>query len=91
MNTTRTVSVWLANDEPMYHEALERARVAIGKNMEDDELDRDSAVDDLAADLKDWIGGLRPVKKGLFGDLLNDALSEVDWYDVAADFIDDDE
>jgi hypothetical protein len=89
IDATRTVSVWLANDEPLYHEAQARAREAVNENTDDDALDRDGAVADLAENLKDWIGELRPVRDGLFGELLNDALADVDWHDVADDFVED--
>lgn len=75
---TRTVTMWLNNDEDSYHSALEI--VERNGNIWDaaDELEeRISAVVDLYAD-----AGM----SGVLVELLRSTLREVDWEEVARDF-----
>lgn len=76
MTATRSVSIWLANDEGLYNATIELANSVVSKS-------------DLADEIKSYIGNLweeSGANNGLFGDLMNSALTDVDWDDVAGDF-----
>lgn len=51
----------------------------------------DRAKLDLADALKEWIEEMNPLgsEASVFSDLLNAALGEVDWYEIAENFLDD--
>jgi hypothetical protein len=71
MDATRTVGIWLGNDEGMYYAALEAAR--------------DDGPEDAIRELVHEIIGLDHLD-GLALDLMTDALEAVDWAELAADF-----
>jgi hypothetical protein len=72
---TWLVGLWLDNDERLYHESQRIARRA---------KDRYEAGQEFKA----WIEDMSPLADSadLFTDLINAALSEVDWYEVADHF-----
>jgi len=74
---TWCVNLWLTNEEGDYKHWRARAR----------RLDKA----DLAAELKEEVSaGCDEIElPGMMRDLLNASLSEVDWYEVAAAFIDE--
>lgn len=76
---TWVVNLWLANDEGLYIEATDRATNA------------DGDVYDLAQDFKSWVcDDLAPDLGASFAaDLLNAALSEVDWNEIATSWLED--
>ena len=49
----------------------------------------DNPTSHLAETIKDWIEGLNPLadKAGLFSDLINAALNEVNWHEIAENFL----
>jgi len=68
---TWAVALWIDNEEPTYHYRCLLARQAID-------------VYELSQTLKAWVERLAPdLGASLFSDLLNAALSEVDWYEIA--------
>jgi hypothetical protein len=68
---TWNVALWIDNEQDLYKDAKEMAR-------------RAKSTGHLAHDLKDWIGEMAPdLGATMWADLLNAALSEVDWYEIA--------
>ena len=68
---TWNVALWIDNEEGSYHERKDLARHA-------------NSVGDLADRLKGWIEEMAPdLGATMYADLLNAALSEVDWYEIA--------
>ena len=67
---TWCVSLWIENEEPSY---LYSRELVAGKDK-----------GDAAQALKEWITEASPLTDAtLYTDLLNAALSEVDWYEIA--------
>jgi hypothetical protein len=79
---TWLVALWINNDQGTQETALDMAREC--KNNE-------HANYDVSHQLKDWIEEQNPLNDNadLFTDLLNAALSEVDWYEIAESFLND--
>lgn len=76
---TWVVCLWIDNTEGDYRYWREIAEEA----LESADGDRDQARTDLADLLKDALNEAAPSVEGLWADLLQGALSEVDWYEVA--------
>jgi hypothetical protein len=83
------VNLWLSNEQGSYEYWRELAREAWQDAEATDILTREQvACDSLAARLKDEIEEHNPCSDaGLYADLLNAALSDVDWYEVAEAFL----
>lgn len=80
---TWCVNLWLSNDEGSYHYWRQEA----GRHWKED---REDARGNFAWQLKNELEEASPLKEAsLFSDLLNTALSEVDWYEVADAFLED--
>jgi hypothetical protein len=88
---TWNVALWLANDEWSYNLTRDMARNA-----------RDSAADlperfgdargNLANELETMVKDSAPdLSASMFSDLLGAALSEVNWYEIAGNLLDDDD
>ena len=91
---TWAVALWIDNDQGTYnwsrylaeevrdHRPQARARVG-----EDQERERD-ATGQLAENLKDWMEESMPdLEASLWSDLLSAAFSEVDWYEIAENYL----
>lgn len=80
---TWCVHLWLSNEEGSYRYWREEAERHQRRN-------RDDARNILARQLKSELEEASPLEEAsLFSDLLNAALSEVDWYEVADAFLED--
>lgn len=74
---TWAVALWIDNEQGSYQEARSMARQARDKYS-------------LADSLKEWIGECAPeIEATLYSDLLNAALSEVDWTEIAEHYADE--
>ena len=83
---TWNVALWIDNEPGSYHERCEMAQQAYDDNLDD----LDSAKSDLAKRLEEWVDEMKPdLGASMFSDLLGAALSEVDWYEIAENFLDD--
>ena len=88
---TWAVKLWLDNEEGSYHHWNEASISAWEATDEDDsQEDRKSeAAQELAGQLKSELEDACPDVQGLWADLLNAALSEVDWHEIATAMIED--
>jgi hypothetical protein len=91
---TWCVSLWIDNDKGMYYTARDMA-AGMGERIQDG-VSVDDARYDLADQLKDWIDEVAEMtcpgsREGasFVSDLLGAALSEVNWYEIAENKLDD--
>jgi hypothetical protein len=76
---TWAVALWLDNDEYTTNEWIPELVREAYKHTDDDT----EAISDVATTLKEHHEESMPELGGVFRDLLNTALSEVDWYELA--------
>ena len=76
---TTAVRLWMGNDEGLYH----TARELVAEALENDE--------DAGTYLEAEMLEMKPDVEGVWADLLDSALSEVDWEAVAEDFMPDED
>ena len=93
---TWAVNLWLSNDEGLYQQSLETAKLGLIRADDDpnvtngiwtqEQADRFNVADAF----KQWVamteedeGGLVPDLEGLSADLLGYALDQVDWHEIA--------
>ena len=90
---TWAVKLWMDNDEGSYRYWRERTTEIWGDQDEDDSDRSWHARRDLADDLKDFHADQLPdaVNGTVFSDLLNAALSDVDWLEIADSLLHDEE
>lgn len=82
-DSTRTVEMWLSNEESAYHAFTELlADALVGESLM---IDVDNVARDWVRD--EYVGEL----SGLAGDLVGHALAEVNWTALVNDWIDGDE
>lgn len=81
---TWLTALWIDNDYGTYS-----YRCDLVKKIKEECLDEKNRQHKLAASLKDWIEEQNPLieNANLFSDLLNSALSEIDWNDIAESFL----
>jgi hypothetical protein len=94
---TWCVNLWLSNDEGTYRHCRSLAREAVN-GAEDSSQVRDGiwTIEEatrfqLADALKDFLGELNPLsaQASVFSDLINAALCEVDWHEIADAFLEE--
>jgi len=85
---TWVVNMWLDNDQGMHDFWLENASAAL-ENTEDQEgeFDVDQAVSDLEDRLKEEHEENLPEITGFAADLLNAAMSEVNWSEIVRSLV----
>ena len=87
---TWAVKLWLDNEEPSYNYWNERAKEVLRDPRKSDILTTEqTARYDLADELKRAHEENAPTIGGVFADLLNAALSEVDWSEIAETMLED--
>jgi hypothetical protein len=95
---TWAVALWIDNEEPLYREQQERVQAVWEASEEDNARQTrltgvtftrsEHARLDLAEEIKDWIQEMRPEEgASLWTDLLSAALSEVDWLEIADNWL----
>ena len=86
---TWCVALWIGNEPESYGYALEITRSVI-ESADPDDKDY-VIVNDVCNALKGWIEDMNPLNDTatLFTDLLNAALSEVNWYEIAGNYIEE--
>ena len=72
---TWCIALWIDNDEGLYDESRD--------------IIRHKSVNDAASILKDWIDEMNPLRddSSMWSDLMSAALSEVDWYEIAENYL----
>jgi len=87
---TWLVALWLDNDEYSYNYWRERTQeIWEGATADKPFSRRDRAMLELSDTLKDEVEDAAPELEGIFLDLLNAALSEVDWREIADHWLDE--
>lgn len=83
---TWAVALWIDNEEPSYRQRVDMASEAV----EEHEGNKEEAATLLSRQLKDWLEEMQPDLGGtLWGDLLNAAMSEVNWYEIAESWVEE--
>jgi hypothetical protein len=84
---TWNVNLWLTNDEgseSMLQEILDDFR------KDEDDEDSENDINGAARAIKGWVEEMMPdLGPSMFSDLLGAAMSEVDWYEIAQNHMDD--
>lgn len=93
---TWAVNLWMANDEPMYLEALAMAGQAVKDAPDDPNVSEgiwsveDTAKFRLADSYKDWLTELSELDEASFrSDVFGWAMEQVNWEEIAATWISD--
>jgi hypothetical protein len=81
---TWLVKLWMDNDEGAY-----RMWQGIAKEVNDEYPKRDNAVGQLSKRLQAEHEEAAPETTGLWADLMNAALAEVNWFEIAEHLIDE--
>lgn len=87
---TWNVALWIDNEESTYREARDMVREAFDDTDADQEHEErvTEATGPLAKRLEEWVDEMKPdLGASMFSDLLNAALSEVDWYEIAENWL----
>lgn len=81
---TWVTALWIDNDQNSHNYRHELAHLVRKEHKE--KRDR---INCLATSLSDWIEEMNPLadQANLFCDLLNAALAEVDWHEIAENFL----
>ena len=95
---TWAVNLWLTNEEGTYHYCRDLARQAVAEAPECRQVRdwiwaADEAKKFLLSDrLREFVEEMNPLTDGasMFTDLLNAAISEVDWHEIAEAFLSED-
>jgi len=80
---TWVVALWLDNEEGSQRYWQERAE----EIMRDCDSDKDDANRKLSDELKDQHEEAQPEVTGVFADLINAAMSEVNWWEIAEHYV----
>jgi len=87
---TWNVALWMSNDSGSSDYYQEQAQEIFNASEAEKSFTREErAALDLAAVLKNEFEENTPTVTGCYADLLNAALSEVDWYEIAQHYISD--
>lgn len=88
---TWNLALWLGNEEGSYTYWQERTQSAYDDTDENDTRDAriESAAQTLADELKTDIEDGTPTVTGFYADILNAALSEVNYYEIAESWLED--
>lgn len=84
---TWNVKLWIDNEEGSYLEWRERTRECWAVSGHD----KDDTIYRLSQCLKEEFSDNVPELSGCYAELLNAALSEVDWYEIASAMVEDEE
>src|SRR5207237_6827289 len=91
---TWNVALWIDNEQGSYNHRRELAREAcVNAEAGRSFTRKESATQILAGLLKEWIEEGNPVAKqaSVYADLVNAALSEVNWHELAENWLEDED
>lgn len=94
MSNTREVSLWLNNDEGPYHACMAMAKDCLQRAVDNESharSARNDAVEALASDIEEYVCASMPNVDGLWGSLIQSALQQIDFEEVAREFLEDEE
>ena len=88
---TWNVKLWLDNEQGTYYEVTGHATEVYAEAAEDGQDATDYPYStNMATWLKEYVEEMQPeLPASTFSDLLNAALSEVDWLEIAKSYLDD--
>lgn len=92
MSNTKTVWLWLSNEEPSYRHIEAMAKECLEQACENEShatTARNEAVERLAEIIEELVREGMPIAKGMWGELLNSTLQSVDFEDLARDWLAD--
>ncbi len=83
---TWNVALWYDNDQGSYNERCDMVR-----EIAEDNDDKDDAVGDIASWLKENVENANPLasEASMFSDILGAALGEVNWHEIAGNWLDE--
>ena len=81
---TWVTALWIDNDYGSY-----QYRCELVEQVKEEHEDEEEQENCLASSLKNWIEEQNPLADdaSVFADLLNSALSEIDWQEIAENFL----
>jgi len=81
---TWLVGLWLDNEQALYEEIRDMSGRAFRHVDEDNEEEKTSTLHNLSDEIKDYVENMIPENlPGFVSDLVNSALSEVNWKEIA--------
>lgn len=92
MSATRSVLLWLNNDEPLYRRCVSICEDALAdKCLEETHAPSAKmwATDVAAVEIEALVCEDMPCKNGMWGDIISDAIANIDFEEIAKDFMDD--
>ena len=92
MDTTRTISLWLGNEEGTYREIKRLAEEALESAVEFSlfaENARKNAIGELSSRICGMVREAQPEAEGMWADLMSDAISAADFDKIAEDWLED--
>ena len=94
MSVTSEVSLWLCNTESDYRAitamAIDCLRIACD-NESHARTARNDAVEALAQDIETYVCAAMPCRDGMWGSIINSAISSIDFEKIATSFLEDEE
>lgn len=94
MSITREVSLWLNNTEEDCRAIIEMARDQLQiacDNESHARSARNDAVEALAQDIEEYVCAAMPCRDGMWGSIINSAIQSIDFEEIAASFLEDEE
>lgn len=87
---TWNVALWYGNEQGWDDQWRERAEDLLWDNRDDDhDTWKEGAIEPLAEEMKSEAEENTPTTSGFYADLLNAALSEVNWREIARHYVDE--
>lgn len=92
MSATNSVKLWLHNDEALYRRCVSICEDALAEQCLEETHAPSAkmwATDAAALEIENLVCEDMPCMKGMWGDIISDAISNIDFEEIAKDFMDD--